>query len=839
MKFIDSLGGIKFGHTLVLGPNLTMSEDLDGRIILAAAAGGTTGSSTLVGLTDVSIVGPVGGQTLVYQAASAKWVNQGAGPISAANIIPGTFPQGTFTFAGTLIVGADSLGNTTLDLNGGTGSIRDLIWQTSGINRWVARTNATAEAGSDSGSDFQLMARNDAGGIIDNVLLFTRAAGGTIALGNAGNRSVVVGTDPTNFLGGSGAQFRVGGSVQWRGRGAIKSDGTTSAGHWTFGSDNTPQGFFGSIGLVSNQSVGIWQNAVGAWCVVVDANGNVGIGKNYNQGLGSQQGLIDGSWTRFGSTGNTTAYDVLSFDPAVNQWRPRFLQTQFTSAVVVAQDNGDGTFSNFAFSNPSLPANPGTSPGTPSTPIVTPIYKGMIIDLGTVPPANETYVLDYSINGAAYSTNAITVTSQKVVHSNLDTTKTYAYKVKTHYSVSNFTAYSTATAAFTPLATTEVNAFGLVVASQISTANLAAINANLGIITAGQIRNAAKTTVMQLDTTFALDAAAINGIFFAGANPIPAQITGLGLDFTATGTNALLKHSGLRLNADGSAIFNGKIDITDPTISLTGLNNSWIMFEDHLLAHGITGIVPTTVAGVIGEVNTFIPTGGIFLEGFASNNGPGIVVNSTLGSNGSPAEAIRLQGFLKSGTGRGALAATDTILNVLNAGTALLTVMGNGAVIAGLGGSATGGRVLGLVGQVTNVSTGALTAFIETSITTISLPAGTLATNGDRIHIHFTGADTGGFDGSTYFIKFGATKVVSLIVGANQKFDVDVLITRTGAATQLATAKEFLNGNIVTLEHTAPAETLSGAITIDFRVSNAVNGFTGKVRDVVVEALCQ
>lgn len=44
-----------------------------------SAGGGTGGSTTLAGLTDVDISNPTDGQTLIYDAASSKWVNGSGG----------------------------------------------------------------------------------------------------------------------------------------------------------------------------------------------------------------------------------------------------------------------------------------------------------------------------------------------------------------------------------------------------------------------------------------------------------------------------------------------------------------------------------------------------------------------------------------------------------------------------------------------------------------------------------------------------------------------------------------------------------------------------------------
>ena len=58
--------------------------------IAKGGGGGGGGSSTLSGLTDVDISNPADGQTLVYDAASSKWVN-GSGGGGGLTVLQGTF----------------------------------------------------------------------------------------------------------------------------------------------------------------------------------------------------------------------------------------------------------------------------------------------------------------------------------------------------------------------------------------------------------------------------------------------------------------------------------------------------------------------------------------------------------------------------------------------------------------------------------------------------------------------------------------------------------------------------------------------------------------------------
>jgi hypothetical protein len=54
---------------------------------------------------------------------------------------------------------------------------RSLIFQSAALNRWTLRANATAESGSNAGSDFEIVRFNDAGTSLGNALALNRATG--------------------------------------------------------------------------------------------------------------------------------------------------------------------------------------------------------------------------------------------------------------------------------------------------------------------------------------------------------------------------------------------------------------------------------------------------------------------------------------------------------------------------------------------------------------------------------------------------------------------------------------------------------------------------------------
>lgn len=126
----------------------------------------------------------------------------------------------------------------------------------------------------------------------------------------------------------------------------------------------------------------------------------------------------------------------------------------------------------------------------------------------------------------------------------------------------------------------------------------------------------------------------------------------------------------------------------------------------------------------------------------------------------------------------------------------------------------------------------------EVSIASFSLPANALATNGDAVRIKLHGSAV--TQAGQLRIKFGATYVFNAggtnNIAAGSVYTEEVVIRRTGAATQIS-GSGLLVGTTVATERTTPAETLSGAITIDVRGFTAVGGGVLNVDGVTIEVL--
>ncbi len=72
---------------------------------------------------------------------------------------------------------------TSIRINGVVGTLRSLIFQTTGENRWAVRANTGAEGGGNSGSSFVVAAFDDDGATLDNALVIERPATGNMMVG--------------------------------------------------------------------------------------------------------------------------------------------------------------------------------------------------------------------------------------------------------------------------------------------------------------------------------------------------------------------------------------------------------------------------------------------------------------------------------------------------------------------------------------------------------------------------------------------------------------------------------------------------------------------------------
>lgn len=173
-----------------------------------------------------------------------------------------------------------------------------------------------------------------------------------------------------------------------------------------------------------------------------------------------------------------------------------------------------------------------------------------------------------------------------------------------------------------------------------------------------------------------------------------------------------------------------------------------------------------------------------------------------------PQSAIPYLGFVNAFTGANTHAGVEAFNNdtTIKPGTASAT-------------AAIGGTLTVNTTAVGNIGGG------EDNLMTYSVPANTLATNGDTLHFHVSGSlASAGTHVKEVIVYFGATKIVDSGALAVGTFDWEAEgdITRTGAATQIATARFNYGATLVAVTVSVPGETLSGAVT--FKCTGTVTG---------------
>jgi hypothetical protein len=90
----------------------------------------------------------------------------------------------------------DGTGDAQILIDGAAGQVRDLVFESNGSYRWILRCNSAAESGSDAGSNFQIVSRDDSGSSLDTTLEIERSSGVVKFVdGDLGNPSIAFAND--------------------------------------------------------------------------------------------------------------------------------------------------------------------------------------------------------------------------------------------------------------------------------------------------------------------------------------------------------------------------------------------------------------------------------------------------------------------------------------------------------------------------------------------------------------------------------------------------------------------------------------------------------------------
>lgn len=163
-------GGV---NTAPLWGKIDLTTHVSG--VLPSANGGTgvNNAGTLTNASNTTITGggtlALGGFTLTVPATGT------AALLAVANVFTATQ---TISYDNAVLTVGNGVGSAANVVNGAAGSNRLLSFKTNGVARWDYAANATAESGSNAGSDFTLSAYADNGAYIDDPFLVQRVSGG-------------------------------------------------------------------------------------------------------------------------------------------------------------------------------------------------------------------------------------------------------------------------------------------------------------------------------------------------------------------------------------------------------------------------------------------------------------------------------------------------------------------------------------------------------------------------------------------------------------------------------------------------------------------------------------
>jgi hypothetical protein len=131
-------------------------------------------------------------------------------PTGSRNVVIGIDPGGSqkLRVGGGAEFGSSAAAALDVFIDRPAGQTGGLSFVSAGSARWGVYVTEAAEPGDNTGSNFRIRARTDAGVFLDDPITINRVASGTIALGSLGSRPVVIGVDP-----GGSENLRVGGEI--------------------------------------------------------------------------------------------------------------------------------------------------------------------------------------------------------------------------------------------------------------------------------------------------------------------------------------------------------------------------------------------------------------------------------------------------------------------------------------------------------------------------------------------------------------------------------------------------------------------------------------------------
>jgi hypothetical protein len=291
--------GASFGSTLA-GANTDLSKHL----ALFATNYGlnvTSNRLNLVANTGAAHFFVIGGTDVGY--VSATGLNA---PVGAAAPNTGAFTtlsaSGVASFTNTVNIGNNS-GTVNLQTNGPAASSRLIRFQTAGLSRWAINANATAEGGSNAGTDIDIISYDDAGAALVNPAMRITRSNGSVTVYSSLTAIGTFTAQSTFSQFGSNAGASL--SVQFNGAAATnRTIGFNTAGstRWNLGVSNSAEGGsnagtdflinrYSDTGVFIDQPIAINRATGIVTCLdgIVTANVRIGLasGPTWTSGVGA------------------------------------------------------------------------------------------------------------------------------------------------------------------------------------------------------------------------------------------------------------------------------------------------------------------------------------------------------------------------------------------------------------------------------------------------------------------------------------------------------------------------------------------------------------------------
>ena len=555
-----------------------------------------------------------------------------------------------------------------------------------------------------------------------------------------------------------------------------------------------------------------------------------------------------GSLGRFDGADSPLDLQLLVYHAgATLKWQAESFQLLYSAGDTKAQVQSDGTTVAYLLDDPGSGADsPVGAPPTPTgTPVLTQTHKAMTVDLSAIvaaysPPADFRYweVRVSTDNFVGVDELLCYMTGAKAVQGRLDTTtpKTYYYKVRVVDRAGNLSGYSS-TASAVAVANDQVSAFGALIASEISVTSLAAINANIGIVTAGQMRNAGNVAGVNLGGAGGIPGGWTMGINFEAG----ATVSGMTryLDFAATGSGLFLKCERLHFGVDG-VVRMYPTTSAQPVFGLSG-SDFWLQNNAATPTQGV--LIAGSLPGTWTRYLNLNGSGAMLLHDKLALNYDGTAIFRGVAqeTDTSPKFKIDFPNKLLTLTGatyaqvRVGLIGSYYGLQCFNTSgdPTLDTATSSGRLRLQVGGGLTMAPPVQVVHQAYGLST---TSVTEVSISSFSLLANSLTAANDTLRVTLLGRATGGAT-KTLVVKFGTDTILTAALVGGGFWMVSLYLTRTGTSTQDIRAWLVDGNSSNTMSTASGTQTLTGDITLDIRGKTANAGEPLYVDKAVIEYL--